>query len=244
MKWYTSSPFFAARFPSSTIGSGLANALCAARIFSLFDNANPFNSGGKSAVNCLSSVSVSPIVCSRSFPSASLLPPSSFPNVSTFNNTPKIACVAHAFVITWLAKNKLSGASTFSTANALVASISVLYLNKKINPCKWKRRLSDSRFERSQSSSTWTPLTPICSTREVNTAGSDSIVVHSIFVVARSNVLARFFKYWMTKNPTVWNVLFCVFKCVCICKDLLVHEWEIRFKRLTNDDAFALVVIE
>jgi len=64
-------------------GSGLAKLLCVFLINSLLLIANPFNSAGKSCVKSLKFLSYSPISTS-----------------GQFNNIERIACVAHALLIT------------------------------------------------------------------------------------------------------------------------------------------------
>ena len=98
------------------IGSGLAKELWALRMVSLLLMARPLRSASKSSVNVF-------------------MLPSSSPSVTVegqFIRIERMACVAHAFVITWLAKKTPLAFASVSTG-ALGAS-PLRYLNRKMSP--------------------------------------------------------------------------------------------------------------
>ena len=103
MKWNRSSSSLAERVPSLMNGSGRAKLLCARRMLSLFPMASPFRSGGNSFVNSRSV----PSSCPKSRVSERL------------SRMERIACVAHALLITWLAKK------TSELEDGLASSVSI-----------------------------------------------------------------------------------------------------------------------
>ena len=90
--------------------------MCALRMVSLLLMARPFRSASNSAVNAFM------------FPSSS----PSWTDAGQFIRIERIACVAHAFVITWLAKKTPLELASVSTG-ALGAS-PLRYLNRKMSP--------------------------------------------------------------------------------------------------------------
>eukprot|EP00982_Pelagococcus_subviridis_P014024 31303-Pelagococcus_subviridis.AAC.3 len=98
------------------MGSGRANELCALRIVSLFEMASPFKSASNSAVNSFMFASSAPSVTLG----------------GQFIRMDRIACVAHAFVMTWLAKKTPFAFASVSTG-ALGGS-PLRHLNRKMRP--------------------------------------------------------------------------------------------------------------
>jgi len=98
-------------------GSARAKELCASRMLALFPMARPLMSALKSPVKALNSPRVGP----RSKPA----PPSRLRRIE------RMACVAHALGMTWLAKKSSGAASGLTTGRS---SFSDLYLKRKIRP--------------------------------------------------------------------------------------------------------------
>mmetsp|Transcript_2264 Transcript_2264/g.7546 ORF Transcript_2264/g.7546 Transcript_2264/m.7546 type:complete len:253 (+) Transcript_2264:758-1516(+) len=166
MKWYTSSSSVAFLL-SSWKGSGRANELWAVRMAWLSERAAPLRSAGKAPVNSRNSDSDGP---------------SDRCGLWQFMRTEMMACVAHAFWITCLAKKMpcSSGASTVSR----VSSRST-HLKRKMQPNTSPSAAMPSSLM-SHTSSTCTPLHPNDSMSSVNTPGSDSMVHHPPDMAARA----------------------------------------------------------
>ncbi len=134
-----------------------------ALISSELERASPFIPASKEEQNSLKEVRVSP---SFQVPSSS-----SSLFCSELSSTDRMACVAHAFWMTCLAKNILSALESLTTVPC--GSSSGVHLKRKTSP--WTTSPSCSSWSRLQSSSTWTPRTPNLLISSVKTPGSLSI---------------------------------------------------------------------